>query len=135
MVVVLCGSMGDAQIVYNSFLDWIDDVDPPHPILLRKDMCVEDMVTKERYLFTDYRISDVLDPEGVSTYYHFVDQDDFIELLWINKMAYMQGLLTRDQLMDEEFFYSDSDPYFDVAGGLPMYGRVGDAFEYPREYA
>lgn len=115
MIVVLCESMDQAKIMWNTFLDWIDEL-RLDSVWLRPDLCVERIKTRERWLFSDYRISDVLDPDGTSKYYRFVDEYDFIEDLYAIKMAIDNDILSREEALTEDCFY---------------YDRIHDAFLHP----
>lgn len=81
MIVILCESIKDAEMLFHQFLDTVEGFGRNYPLLKIKfkDLCIEVPQFQSRFLFTDARLMERIDPTGQNSYYAFVDQYDFIE--------------------------------------------------------
>lgn len=99
MIVVLCDSMKDARSLYNEMINLLrrKEVDTSHILLHPYALCVEYPQMRERFLFTDYRMKEYIDPEGTNLYYKFVDEFSFIENMCLVASEYdIMELLRED---------------------------------------
>lgn len=83
MVVILCESIKDAEMVFHQFIDTVEKYVCNYPLLKIKfkDLCIEVPEFKSRFLFTDARLMERIDPTGQNDYYDFIDQYDFMEVI------------------------------------------------------